>query len=650
MRGWGRWRIGLSLVVLATLVRLGWALVVPTIPVGDFATYRESGIYLAEFGRFDSGFVYMPALVWLLAAIQCLGGGVLAGKLLVATIGGLATGPLYFLVARLIDNGWGGEPGQPPQLARQAGRGRTGAPAPVALVASLGYALWPAGIAMSSVIGTDIPTAAMMLLALALLALWGESRPRLAAASFGVAMGLAAYFRAVALPLTILSAGYWLLRRVGARAVITRTTIAVALTVALLWPWGVRNRRHAGEFFLTDTHGGITALMGNYPNTEGTYSRALRVLFQELTGRTFLMEPHRQTDRAAYALAKQWIAFDPLWTLGMIAVRTERLFAPEHGLLYWSIYRRGVLPPARAAWFNQHRSAIVGVTDGFYLLFIVGLAAGFCFVLVERRWIVLVPLPFALVLAGTYALFVAEPRYRLTSEVLLFPMAAFGVVRLAESGARAVQSLIEILEIRRKPAAAVRYRGHVDTHDFGPSAVERRGLLGTLVALLALAVVTVIVTRGGAALRDRHRWAVAVWHVDGQPQLALWRRRTPGAGRSPVRGTATGAAVVLAPLRRQAEAEVVLPNLTLPRGSVQIRSVITWTGGPAPEAMVSIGGVPVPAGANEAKGWFEHPGGPVVLVVRVDRTTDAGASVSALFDNVILTTGTAQPPQPRALP
>jgi hypothetical protein len=114
-----------------------------------------------------------------------------------------------------------------------------------------------------------------------------------------------------------------------------------------------------------------------------------------LPGRTFLDEPHRQTDRLAYAIAKRWIGFDPVWTLGMIAMRTERLLAPERGLLYWPVYRSGVVPPATAQWFNQHRAALTGVADLFYLAFVVGLGAALAFSWAERRWSVLVPLPFA---------------------------------------------------------------------------------------------------------------------------------------------------------------------------------------------------------------------------------------------------------------
>ena len=38
---------GAALVALATAARLGWVLAVPTVPVSDFAMYRESANYLS---------------------------------------------------------------------------------------------------------------------------------------------------------------------------------------------------------------------------------------------------------------------------------------------------------------------------------------------------------------------------------------------------------------------------------------------------------------------------------------------------------------------------------------------------------------------------------------------------------------------------
>src|SRR5438552_11569797 len=99
----GRLRLCLLLMAAATAVRVTWALAVPTIPVGDFAMYRESANYLVEHGSLDGGFIYMPGFVLLLAALQAAGGEVLSAKLLGALFGGLAAGPLFLLAARLDD-------------------------------------------------------------------------------------------------------------------------------------------------------------------------------------------------------------------------------------------------------------------------------------------------------------------------------------------------------------------------------------------------------------------------------------------------------------------------------------------------------------------------------------------------------------------
>src|SRR5258708_5999564 len=88
-----RW--GVVVTVLATALRLGWVLAVPTVPVSDFAMYRESANYLSEFGSLDHGFIYMPGFVVLLAAVKNLGGDLLAQKLLGVFFGALGAPALF---------------------------------------------------------------------------------------------------------------------------------------------------------------------------------------------------------------------------------------------------------------------------------------------------------------------------------------------------------------------------------------------------------------------------------------------------------------------------------------------------------------------------------------------------------------------------
>jgi 4-amino-4-deoxy-L-arabinose transferase-like glycosyltransferase len=130
-------RLPFVIVALATGLRLAWVLLVPTRPVGDFAMYLESAAHLVEHRALDPEFVYMPGYVLLLALIKAAGGGLLAAKLLAVALGGLTAGAVYGIGRAL----W------------SAGAG---------LAAGLLYAVWPAGIAVCSVTGTDLPATAII--------------------------------------------------------------------------------------------------------------------------------------------------------------------------------------------------------------------------------------------------------------------------------------------------------------------------------------------------------------------------------------------------------------------------------------------------------------------------------------------------------
>ena len=592
--------MGLLLGAGATALRIVWALAVPTIPVGDFAMYRESATHLVEHGFLDGGFIYMPGLVLMLAALQALGGELASAKVLGALFGGLAAAPLYALTAYVADGvagaGHAGADGE--SEPRRVGAWMVAAVrrAPAALVATLLYVVWPGGIGLASVVGTDIPAAALLLLALALLVRGAATRPHAAAIGFGALMGLASYLRAVALPLTVVALAFWLLRGARLRTALARTALSVAVTLLVLAPWAARNARTEGRLSFTDHHGGITALMGSYPNTEGTYARSLNIMFKELTGRTFLSQPHRETDRDAYAIAKRWMRFDPAWTAGMIALRLERLFAAEHGLLYWSVYRPGVLPLGSGAWawFGRHRALVTNAVDVFYLLFVASACAGLAFALAERRFAIMLPAACGVLLAGTYALFVAEPRYRVTTEALFFPVAGFGLQRLGALG---------IALARRR----------------GAGAGGRRGAILTAVMVAALGALALAVVAGGQALRDRHRWAVSLWRVDGIPRLAHWRpvSRLPG-GQSPVGGSAdaarlrveaevgpSGGRVPGRALESAAEVTFFEPRAIMP--GQRVVATLEWSPGADPAARLEIGAAVAPGRSSRLEGWTVSP-------------------------------------------
>lgn len=569
------WRVGLVIGAVALVLRVAWVLCVPTIVVGDFATYRESALFLAEHGRLDDGFIYMPGLVLLLAGLDRLGGEVVAAKLLGAGFGALTAMALYVLARAAA---------RPVRAVVGDGGAGSSAGAVGAGVAFL-YLLWLPGLAMASVVGTDVPCAALICVALACLFEWGPRHPWRAAVAFGLAMGAAAWFRAVALPLVALGAGYWLAARAPLRAVVARTAVGVVVALVVLAPWAWRNLEVEGRLSFTDTHGGVTALMGNDPNTAGTYSRGLGETFRALTGRTFLARPHRETDRAAYALARTWMAFSPGFTVGMVAMRLERLLAPERGLLYWSVYRPGILPPEATLAFNQRRAWLTGLTDAFGWLLVLGLVAGVAFAVNERAFGVLVPLVFALAMLATYAIFVAEPRYRLTSEIVAFPVAAFGLTRL---GGVARQMAWAVVGARFAPSSGraspdePAWLGFARPRD----PIARGPLAGAAVAALVLGLGAGVIVVGGRLLREHTRWAFSVTMVNGVPRATYWRPVFTGTGRtnhfpsSPVQGGA-GGPTIRAPLPAEpaSTVEMFLPEVS-PAGIERLtyRAQLEWLG------------------------------------------------------------------------
>jgi 4-amino-4-deoxy-L-arabinose transferase-like glycosyltransferase len=550
--------LGLLLTALAIAVRLVWVLVVPTRPVGDFAMYLESARYIVEHHALDPEFIYMPGYVFLAAGVYAFGGGLLAVKMIGVAAGALATAAVYGTARAVF------------------GRG-------AAALAGLLCALWPAGIAVASVTGTDMPAAALLGLAVWLLARDAGRRPLGAPVAFGLAMGLAAWVRAVALPLVLLAVLHFRARGALWIHAITRTLAACFFAFLVLLPWGVRNHHRYGEFFLTDSHGGHTALVGANPDTDGRYSRSLNRLFSEGTGYALFSEPHRESDRAAYALAKQWTAFSPRYALGLLAAKADRLLGVERSLLYWPLYRQSVLPPGN--WFDVHRAAVERIVDGAWYLFIAAIAVGIVAAAARRNWPALTLLPLPLALTALYTLFFAEARYHLAIAVLLLPFAGGGLAFAAGAVRDAV----------RHPTA------------------RRRLAIEALVAAVAVAVIFVGWPRlvsAGDRLRENNRWAVCVCDVAGAKRLCDVRavEPTPGVTPSPVRGVWDGFGLVLSGARAAAAFDV-----DLPAGPVRISMTVEHVAGPAVRAAIELSA----DGANLARTSWPMDATPITLTARM---------------------------------
>jgi len=571
--------VGLLIVALAIGVRVAWVFLVPTRPVGDFAMYIESARHLVEHRALDPEFIYMPGYVAVVAAVHALGGGLLAIKMIGVVAGGLAAGAVYAL-GRLLFGG------------------------PAAVVAGLMCALWPGGIAVASVTGTDMPAAALIVIAVWLLVRGAGARPLGAPALFGLVLGLASYIRAVALPLTVMAAPHFRARGAAFGHVVTRTLAAVVVASLVLLPWGIRNKKRYGEFFLTDSHGGNTALVGSNPNSDGTYTRSLNKLFSEGTGYKLFAPPHRESDRAAFKLATHWAKAEPKYALGLLAAKADRLLSHERPLLYWPLYRQSVLPPTSRvfAWFTRHRTGVERVVDGFWYVFVAAVLVGVIAAFARRNRPATSLLPMPLALAAIYVLFFAEARYHLSVAVLLMPFAGAGLVWIGE----AVRDLARFtIDRQRRP----------------------RLLYEGVLAAIAIAAVFVGWPRmlaAGTRLRVEHRWAVAACNIDGARQICEFRPVVVKGQPSPVRGTWDGFGLRLMPPATSAAATT---DIELPAGTYRV-SMRVDCGETCPdgaEISLSAGGSelrrmpwPAPGSIVALAVPVTHGGGKLHLEIRID--------------------------------
>ena len=558
----------LLLTALAVVVRLAWVLLVPTRPVGDFAMYLESARYLVEHGRLDPEFIYMPGYVWMAAGVYALGGGLLAVKMIGVAAGGLATAAVYGMARAVF--------------------GR-----PSAIAAGLLCALWPAGIAVSSVTGTDMPAAALLALAVWVLVALAPRRPLGAPAAFGFVTGLSVYIRAIALPLAALAALHFRARGARWLHVLTRTTAAVLVALLLLLPWGIRNHRRYGEFFLTDSHGGHTALVGANPDSEGTYSRSLNRLFTEGTGYSLFKPPHRESDRVAYALAMHWTRVSPGYALGLLIAKADRLMGRERSLLYWPLYRQSVLPEGN--WFDAHRAGVERLVDGFYAVLMALALVGVVAAAARRNWPALSLLPLPVALIGVYTLFFAEVRYHLAIVALLLPFAGAGLVWTVGATVDAVSRQGSRRRLAREAAVAA-------------------------AAVAALFVGWPRLVSAGERLRARDRWAVCVCRVRGANRLCdVVPAGKPPAAPSPVRGVWDGFGLTLAAPSAAASWQVALPAgryrvsflaELAPPGAAPAGLAVQANGTPLAEAALAPGATSV-----TISGLVAHGGGNLQLFV-----------------------------------
>jgi hypothetical protein len=346
-------------------------------------------------------------------------------------------------------------------------------------------------------------------------------------------------------------------------------------------------------------------------------------MFHDVTGFTLLAEPHRQADRAALGIAREWIGFDPLFTLGLLASKAERLLVHERALLYWPLFRASVLPEAEREFFARHRSSIETITDDYWLAVLALAFAGCGVAYARRQWLALALLPPAAVLVALYTAIFSEPRYRLPVSMLLMPLAALALDWLLSAAC----------DLRRKPR---------------PPGLRRQAVLAAAVPVVIFTLAPLLAS-AGERLRASHGWAVTECQIAGQPRLCSWRPVAGGAVKGvwngvgialPAASTVTAAAeteIRLEPGGYLLSVEVDVTSSPRPaqRGEVgghyaaKGESLTLTANGKPLGSVVAVRDLPDAKQGEQAlvwKGSLHHEGGPLRVGARIESPAGAAAT------------------------
>jgi hypothetical protein len=296
-----------ALLGLALALRVGWALMVPIVPVSDSHAYDVFARNLALHAVYgwEPG---VPSAYWpvgtsflysMLYRVFGLGYGPIAALNVACGVGivGLTT---------LLTNRWFGR-------------------RPAVLAGAL-VACWPSLVQFTTVLASELP---FMVLVLAAMAMWlRDGRTPGQAAWTGVLLAGACYIRPTALLLPAVFAVLSLLRGERLSRTAAGTAVAVAATLALLAPWSLRNTLLFDRFVLVSTNGGTNTWMGNNPASNGEY--------MELPPS---VERLGEAERDAYlaAEAKRYILQYPVRFAARTAVKLVRLHERESIGISWNV-------------------------------------------------------------------------------------------------------------------------------------------------------------------------------------------------------------------------------------------------------------------------------------------------------------------------
>lgn len=189
-----------------------------------------------------------------------------------------------------------------------------------------------------------------------------------------------------------------------------RKIAAVAITIAIVAPWTIRNAAVLHDFVLTRSGTGYVFWLGNNPNATGAavdvHGRPLLAAAPPQFRVRILAAGELARDRIFRDTAWAYIAANPSAAIGRVA---QRLY-----YFWW-------FSPAWGAHYSATAQIVYRLWWSFLLLLIVAGAT------VARRREVWLLVAMALLISFAQSLYYVEGRHRLAVEPLLLPMAALSL-------------------------------------------------------------------------------------------------------------------------------------------------------------------------------------------------------------------------------
>lgn len=407
-----RW--GIAVLVLALVVRVAWAAIVPVVPMSDSAAYDlyARNIVLGHgYGLEPS----KPSLFWppgaaFLVAMAFAASGVTipptdqpyAPLLSYASVEVLNVVLGVGIVACSMLLAW-------KRFGARAG-----------LAAGLIVALWPMGIGFSSMLQSEIPCTFFLLLGMvAFEFLRFQTLAR--AFACGLLFAFASYVRPTMLLVPVVLYGIeFLFERTRQKTFVSALVCGIVMACVIA-PWTYRNYKVFNEFVPISANSGSNLWMGNNPNTTGEY----------------MPEPEEykhwgevERDKELGKIAKQYIKSDP----GAFVARTARKFVRLHERqtigIGWN--ERGF---EKLGVSRDVVQRLKQVSTAYWYAMLLGALAGLVFLLRTRGWLTAITTPFLVVwmyMAALHAIYVFQDRYTFPFTPLIGCLAAIPLAGIAD--------------------------------------------------------------------------------------------------------------------------------------------------------------------------------------------------------------------------